>query len=85
MWANREAAKINLALKKVGYSGAKVTEWWNHASYEELGGKTPTQAWNSEEYDLVRALVERFVSEKFASQLAKNPSVLKRLADLNRS
>jgi len=81
MWANREATKINLALRKVGYSDAAATRWWNHAAYDDLGGRTPTQAWNCEDYDLVKGLVEKLVSDQFASQLADNPTILKRLED----
>ena len=85
MWASREAAKINLALKKVGYSDAKITKWWNHSAYEELGGKSPTDAWNHEEYELVKALVEHLVSERFETALANNPAVRKRLTESHRS
>lgn len=79
-WANREATKIGLALGKVGYSQADITKWWSHSVYEELGGRTPLQAWNLEEYDRVkRRLVEVLVSERFASKLRDNPAVLRRL------
>jgi hypothetical protein len=80
MWANREATKIGLALGKVGYTQADITRWWNHSAYEELGGRTPLQAWNLEEYDRVKRLVEVLVSERFASKLHDNPAVLERLA-----
>ncbi len=85
MWSNREATKINLALRKIGYSDAAVTRWWNHDAYDELGGRTPTQAWNCEEYDGVKALVEKLVSSEFASQLANNPTILKRLEEAKNS
>lgn len=81
IWANREAAKINLALKKVGYSDAMITKWWNHSGYKELGGRSPTDAWNREEFDSVKALVEHLVSERFATALGNNPEVRKRLTE----
>jgi len=81
MWSSREATKIGLALGRVGYSDAQVNRWWNHAAYAELGGKTPIQAWNSNEFELVKALVEKLVSERFASALANNPTVVKRLRE----
>jgi len=81
MWSNREATKINLVLGKIGYSDAAITRWWNHDAYDELGGRTPTQVWNCGEYDRVKALVENLVSSQFASQLANNPTILKRLEE----
>ena len=80
-WAGREAAKISVALGKVGYSQAEITKWWNNAAYKELGGRTPLQAWNGEEYEQVKRLVEVLVSEHFASELGKNPAVLERLTN----
>jgi hypothetical protein len=79
-WAGREATKIDLALGKVGYSQADITKWWNFAAYDELGGQTPLQAWNREEYEQVKRLAEVLVSEHFASKLSKNRAVLQRLA-----
>ncbi len=69
-WADREADKINLALDKVGMTEAARTRWWNHSAYEELGGCTPAQAWQRREQAQVKALVEKLVSEAFASRLA---------------
>jgi hypothetical protein len=78
-WPNREATKINLALGKVGYSDSQVTSWWNQTSHVELGGLTPTQAWNSGDIPQVKALVEKLISTQFATELADNPTILKRL------
>ena len=85
MWSNREATKINLALGKVGYSDSDATHWWNEEAFSELSGRTPTQAWSRGECDLVKALVEKIVSTQFASQLADNPTILRRLKESERS
>ncbi len=81
MWSKREATKINLVLGKIGYSDAAITRWWNHDACDELGGRTPTQVWNCGEYDRVKALVENLVSSQFASQLANNLTILRRLEE----
>ncbi|MGH9919824.1 MAG: hypothetical protein ACRD6W_13295 [Nitrososphaerales archaeon] len=85
MWANREATRINLALGKLGLTDAAITKWWNHSAYEELGGRTPGQAWQREEYAQVKSLVEGFASEQFAAQLSDNPTILRRLTDSKKS
>jgi hypothetical protein len=85
MWSNREATKIGLALSKIGYSDSEVTHWWNETEYAELSGMTPTQAWNRDEFDLVKGLVERIVSTAFASKLSDDPTILKRLEESKQS
>jgi hypothetical protein len=81
MWPNREATKINVALGKIGYSDADVTCWWNEHSFSELSGMTPMQAWNRDEFDRVKTLVEKIISAAFAAQLPDNPSILSRLEE----
>ena len=83
-WSNREAKKINLALAKAGLSDAEQTAWWNHASYAELDGLTPTRAWRQERYTEVQALVERLLSEALAAGVASNPTILSRLEESKR-
>ena len=85
MWPNREATRINVALGKIGYSDADVNFWWNEQSFSELSGMTPTQAWNRDEFDRVKALVERIVSDAFAAQLPDNPVILGRLEESKQS
>jgi hypothetical protein len=36
---------------------ARVTEWWNLSRYEQLGNRTPTQAWLAGDHELVEKLV----------------------------
>jgi hypothetical protein len=84
MWPARQAAKINVALGKIGYSDSDATHWWNEEAYSELSG-SPAQAWSRGEFDLVKSLVERIVSTQFASQLADNPTILKRLEESKRT
>jgi hypothetical protein len=85
MWSNREATKINVALGKIGYPDADVTCWWNERSFPELSGMAPTQAWNRNEFDRVKALVEKIISLAFAEQLPDNPIILKRLEESKQS
>jgi hypothetical protein len=56
--AQREAVRLSWILKSKGCDDSYITRWWNHAAYEELGGRTPNAAWLRGEYAEVRALVE---------------------------
>lgn len=85
MWPNREATKINVALGKIGYSDADVTRWWNEHSFSELSGMTPTQAWNHDEFERVKTLVEKIISAAFAEQLPDNPAILSGLEESKQS
>ncbi len=84
MWANREATKINVALGKLGWDDAQITKWWNISAFDELGGLTPTQAWQRNDFAKVKALVDKLLSDALASEIADNPTILQRLADSNR-
>jgi|SRR5580658_10465352 len=56
--SQRTAAAINYLLGQIGLSNGKETEWWNHQTYPELGGRTPTQAWLAGDEEAVRNLVD---------------------------
>jgi hypothetical protein len=43
-----EAIRVNRVLLARGYSQVQANEWWNITN-PNLGGKTPTQVWLSEE------------------------------------
>ena len=71
--AHREALCLTALLEKAGHRDGDGTQWWNHLAHEELGGRTATRAWLDGDHDLVRALIERFVSRRAAEALARNP------------
>lgn len=62
------AAAINLLLGEIGLSTGSQTRWWNLVGYEELGGRTPTQAWLAGDEEAVRALVQRWYEASIAAQ-----------------
>lgn len=76
--AAREAAALNHLLGLIGLSASEQTGWWNHLSYEELGGRTPTHAWLAGDTDAVRSLVERWyaASKSAAERAADDPRFL---------
>ena len=80
--AQLEAIRINVVLGNIGCSPTEVTQWWIETSYSELNGATPLIAWQRGDYSQVKALVESLISRQFAEQLADNPHLLKRMADL---
>jgi hypothetical protein len=79
--AGREAAQINHALSRAGFTDAEATHWWNNAVYPQLGGRTATQAWFACDYDAVKAIVEHLLSERFADALKNRPDIARRLLD----
>lgn len=82
--AHLEAARINVLLGNFGLSPSHVTYWWSECAYSELDKMTPLTAWQRGEYTRVKELVETLISGQFSKQLADNPTVLKRTADLGR-
>lgn len=74
----RQAAALNHLLGEIGLTSDEQTKWWNLVSYEELGGRTPTQAWLAGEEDSVRALVEQWyeASNAAAARLIGNDEYL---------
>jgi hypothetical protein len=79
--AGREAARINHALSKAGFTDAAATQWWNHVGHPKLLGRTATQAWLAGEYAAVIDVVEQLVSARFATALKDRPDVARRLLD----
>jgi len=74
----RQAAALNHLLGEIGLTSAEQTKWWNLVGYEELGGRTPTQAWLAGDEDSVRALVEQWyeASHAAAARLIGNEQYL---------
>jgi hypothetical protein len=87
---SRIAAAITDLLIRHGYPPGRVDEWWNHASYAELGGHTPTSAWLLGEYEAVLHVVESTyaASEKSAHRTATDrravEQIRQKIADLDR-
>jgi hypothetical protein len=54
----REAARLNEALEKLGYSDDALSLWWNDGAHSELGWRSAAQAWEAGDHDAVVALVE---------------------------
>ena len=78
---HRQAAALNHLLGEIGLATNERTRWWNLVSYEELGGRTPTQAWLAGDEDSVRALVEGWykASSAAAARLMEDDDYLLRL------
>lgn len=63
-------------------SGAE-TEWWNHRTYAELGGLTPTQAWLRGDHEAVRELIDGWyrASERAAERCRNDPEFMEMLQE----
>lgn len=80
---NRRAAAINDLLRSIGESDGSATEWWNHRAYEELGGRTPTQAWLRGDHEAVQRLVASWyaATERSAERYRNDPAFMKMLQE----
>jgi hypothetical protein len=76
--SQRKAAAINYLLGQIGLSNGRTTEWWNHRSYPELSGRTPTQAWLDGDEEGVRKLVDKWYadSQSAIDQHRKDPEFM---------
>jgi hypothetical protein len=76
--ANRRAAALNELLRQIADSTGAVTEWWNFSRYEQLGDRTPTQAWLAGDHELVEKLVRDWyaASEAAADRHRNDPEFM---------
>jgi len=83
MEANRRAAAVNELLRQIEHSTGAVTEWWNHAQYEQLGDRTPTQAWLAGDHEAVEQLVAHWyaISEAAAEHRRNDPGFMAMLRE----
>lgn len=65
--SQRKAAAINYLLGQIGLSNGRGTEWWNHQTYPELDGRTPTEAWLAGDEEAVRDLVNKWYADTQSS------------------
>jgi hypothetical protein len=61
--AERRAAAISDLLNRIELSDGNATEWWNHRTYPQLGGRTPTEAWQAGDHQGVRELIDHWYAE----------------------
>jgi hypothetical protein len=84
---NRRAAAVNEILGRIGLSAAESTDWWNLSAYEELGGRTATQAWLAGDHDAVERLVLSWYdrSEEAAQRARDDRTFLEMLEERRRA
>lgn len=83
----RRAAAVNEILSRIGRSSGEQSEWWNHFAYDELGNRTPTQAWLAGDYEAVERLVLSWYerSEAAADRARSDPAFLRMLEERRRA
>jgi hypothetical protein len=81
--ANRRAAAVNELLRDIELSSGAESDWWNHRTYAELGGLTPTQAWLRDDHEAVRELIDGWyrASERTAERCRNDPEFMERLQE----
>ncbi len=77
--AHSEAERLDYLLAKVGYEEGLGTQWWSTVQHAELDGRTALEAWQAGEHEMVRHLIDAFVSERFDEKLRPNEELLERL------
>ncbi|MDA8357299.1 MAG: hypothetical protein M0Z95_13645 [Actinomycetota bacterium] len=84
---NRRAAAVNEILGRIGLSSRDATEWWNFSAYEELGGRTATQAWLAGDHHAVERLVLSWYerSETAARRARGDEAFLRMLSERRRA
>ncbi len=72
------AAALSVLLDQIGLSEGRESEWWNFRTYDELGGRTPTQAWSAGDKEQVEQLVQRWFAETDGALAARraNPEFM---------
>jgi hypothetical protein len=55
--ANRRAAAFRELLQEIARSTGDPSEWWNFSRYEQLGNRTPTEAWLAGDHEAVENLI----------------------------
>jgi hypothetical protein len=55
--ANRRTAAFNELVHAIAHSTGEPTEWWNYSRYEQLGDRTPTEAWLAGDHEAVEQLL----------------------------
>jgi hypothetical protein len=78
MEANRRAAAVNVLLRQIAHPSGVLTEWWNRTRYEQLGDRTPTQAWLAGDHEAVEQLVADWytASEAAADRRRNDPEFM---------
>jgi hypothetical protein len=81
--SQRRGAALNVLLNQIGRSEGKETEWWNFQAYDELGGRTPTQAWLAGDEKAVERLVRGWYleTERTLDARRRDPEFMKMIGD----
>lgn len=84
---NRRAAAVNEILGRIGLTSRDTTDWWNFSAYEELGGRTATQAWLAGDHHAVERLVLSWYerSETAAQRARGDEAFLRMLSERRRA
>jgi hypothetical protein len=65
--ANRRAAAFNELLRAIAHSTGDRSEWWNLSRYEQLGNRTPTEAWLEGDHEAVENLLMEWLAASEAA------------------
>jgi hypothetical protein len=85
----RRADLVSELLDRIEVSSGdgSATEWWNLSTYEELGGRTPTQAWVLGEHQAVERVVLSWFerSEQVAQRMREDHAFLRMIEERRRA
>jgi hypothetical protein len=78
-----EHRALNVLLDQIAHSEGKETEWWNFQTFDELGRRTPTQAWLAGDEKAVEQLVRGWYLEtkRNLDAMRRDPRVMQMIRD----
>lgn len=83
----RRHEAIDDLVNRIATSSGKADEWWNATTYEELGGRTPSEALLDGDHDGVLRLIAGWYqqSEERIGQIRRDQAILEVIEDRRRS
>lgn len=83
----RRQAAIDDLVNRIATSSGESDEWWNARTQEDLGGRTPTEAWLVGDHDGVMRLIAGWYrqSDERAEQIRNDPAILEMIEYRRRS
>ena len=78
---------VDELVNRIATSSGDSDEWWNASTHEELGGRTPTEAWLAGDHDGVMRVVAGWYqqSDERAEQIRNDPAMFEMIKDRRRS
>lgn len=83
----RRRGAIDDLVNRIATSSGNADEWWNARTYEELAGRTLTEAWLAADHDGVMRVIAGWYeqTQERVEQIRRDPALLEVIEDRRRS